>query len=344
MLRAAVVLAACVLAAPAGWERLPPIPDREGVAGAFAGVSGGALVLAGGANFPDRKPWEGGTKRWHDAVYVLDRPDVTWAAAGRLPRPLAYGVSATHRDTVVCAGGSDASKHYADCFRLEWVGGQLKTSPLTPLPRPVANGCGALLGDTLYVAGGQEKPDAPAALKTLYALDLAANTPAWKELPACPGPGRILAVAAAFDDSFWVLGGCSLSPGDDGLPKRTYLRDAYRFDANSGWKRVADLPHPVTAAPSPAPADASGFYVLGGDDGSKVGFAPPDRHPGFTKPIIRFDRDTGRWTTAGEWPTPRATAPAVLWRDRWVIPSGEARPGVRSPEVWSFAPTKRGGR
>src|SRR5438477_5673562 len=100
------------------WSRLPPIPDREGFAYPFAGVSGGALVVAGGANFPDRKPWDGGTKRWHDIVYMLDLPDGTWAAAGRLPRPLAYGVSVTHRGTVVCAGGSDAARHYPDCFRL----------------------------------------------------------------------------------------------------------------------------------------------------------------------------------------------------------------------------------
>ena len=73
MPRAALILAACMpLAAPAEWERLPPVPDGEGVAGAFAGVSGGALVVAGGAHFPDRKPWDGGTKRWHDAVYLLD--------------------------------------------------------------------------------------------------------------------------------------------------------------------------------------------------------------------------------------------------------------------------------
>ena len=46
------------------WTQLPSIPDREGFAGPFAGVSGGALLVAGGANFPDKKPWEGGTKVW----------------------------------------------------------------------------------------------------------------------------------------------------------------------------------------------------------------------------------------------------------------------------------------
>src|SRR3954453_4989997 len=32
------------------WQQLAPIPDSEGFAASFAGVSGDALILAGGAN------------------------------------------------------------------------------------------------------------------------------------------------------------------------------------------------------------------------------------------------------------------------------------------------------
>ena len=38
------------------WERLPSIPNTVGVASPFAGVSHGVLLVAGGANFPDKKP------------------------------------------------------------------------------------------------------------------------------------------------------------------------------------------------------------------------------------------------------------------------------------------------
>src|ERR1041385_1915466 len=60
------------------WTKGPAIPDREGWAGSFCGESGGAMLLVGGANFPERKPWEGGTKVWSDAVYVLENPDGAW--------------------------------------------------------------------------------------------------------------------------------------------------------------------------------------------------------------------------------------------------------------------------
>jgi N-acetylneuraminic acid mutarotase len=321
-----------------GWTRLPPLPDKEGFAGAFAGVSRGALVVAGGANFPDRKPWEGGKKVWHDTVFVLERPDGEWKAVGRLPRPLGYGVSASHGAGVVCVGGSDASRHYADAFRLEWTGGRLVTTALPALPKPVANACGALVGDTLYVAGGQERPDSPAQ-RDAWKIDLSAPEPRWIAIEPVPGGGRMLSVAAGHGGTFCVVGGAELVD-KGGTLERRYLRDAYRFDPRRGWERVADLPHPVAAAPSPAPTDGRGFLLLGGDDGSQVG-VDHDRHRGFGREVLRYDPTTGMWAEAGTLSAPRVTAPCVRWGETWVVPSGESRPGVRSPEVWSFTPGKK---
>ncbi|NIP97188.1 MAG: hypothetical protein GWO24_28645, partial [Akkermansiaceae bacterium] len=45
------------------WDRLPDLPDGEGFAGVFAGLARDGdkdiLVVAGGANFPEGRPWEG---------------------------------------------------------------------------------------------------------------------------------------------------------------------------------------------------------------------------------------------------------------------------------------------
>ena len=44
------------------WSRGPAIPDADGFAGAYAGVSNGVLLLAGGTNFPgNRRSWTNGT-------------------------------------------------------------------------------------------------------------------------------------------------------------------------------------------------------------------------------------------------------------------------------------------
>ncbi|MGE0537705.1 MAG: hypothetical protein AB7O68_22235 [Pirellulales bacterium] len=321
----------------AEWTRLPALPATEGVAGAFAGVDRGALLVAGGANFPDRKPWEGGTKVWYDTVFVLEKPDGDWKIAGRLPRPLGYGVSLTHRAGVVCIGGSDAKRHFADAFRLQWQAGKLITTELPSLPSPVANAGGALVGDTVYVAGGLEQPDAVETLRTVYRLDLSTDAPRWEAIESWPGSGRMLAVASGFDGAFWLAGGTELVADQQGNPIRRYLKDAYRYDRAQGWRRIADLPRAVVAAPSPAPVDETGFFVLGGDDGSQLEVAP-DQHRGFSGQLLRYNARQDTWSEAGQTPAAHVTTPCVEWNERWVVPSGEVRPGIRSPEVWAWSP------
>ncbi len=319
---------------------LPPLPDKEGFAGAFAGVSGGALLVAGGANFPNKKPWEGGEKIWYDTVFVLEKPEGTWTVAGKLPRALGYGVCVTYGEQVICVGGSDAKRHFADAFQLEWRGGKLRTTQIPPLPKALANMSGALVGDTLYISGGIESPGSIAASRSTFRMDLKASELRWDAIEPCPGPARMLAVAAGYDGAFWIAGGAELVVGSDGKVERKYLKDAYRYTPGKGWKRIADLPAAVVAAPSPAPADASGFFILGGDDGSQVGTAP-ERHRGFSEQILRYDPKTDRWMKHGTLSAPRVTVPCVRWRGRWVIPSGEIRPGVRSPDVTVFLPTNK---
>jgi N-acetylneuraminate epimerase len=317
------------------WRQLPSLPDAEGFAGSFAGASNGALLVAGGTNFPGKKPWEGGTKKWYDTVFVLESPTGTWKVAGKLPRPLGYGVSVTYNKGLVCAGGSDHDRHYADVFRLEWSNGKLKTSPLPSLPTPIANCSGAMVGDTLYVAGGLERPDATTTSDRAWQIDLRSKSPKWTELKTWPGSGRMLAAAAGCDGAFWLIGGVDLTAGTDGKAQRRYLTDAYRYDARNGWKRIADLPHSVVAAPSPAPFDKKAIYLLGGDDGSQVA-TPPDKHRGFGKTALRYNVAVDKWIESGPIAAPRATLPSAFWNNVWVLPGGESRPGIRSPEVWSW--------
>src|SRR4051794_17599179 len=98
------MIALPALAAPqVTWSELPSLPPapgkktQPGVASPFVGVSHGALFGAGGANFPEAPPWEGGAKTWWDTIFVLKAPDADWLTGERfrLPRPLAYGQSFT---------------------------------------------------------------------------------------------------------------------------------------------------------------------------------------------------------------------------------------------------------
>ncbi len=328
---------------PISWEKLRSVPDPEGFASPFAGVSGGALILAGGSNFPDKRPWEGGVKKWYDTTFVLESPHCAWKPADPLARPTAYGVSVSSGDAVVCVGGGDSARHFRDVFQLKWDGTHLRYVSLPDLPRPCAFMCGAVVNRTLYIAGGIDAPGATNCLKTFWALDLDAVETGWRQLEPCPGPERILAVAGATqgtDAAFYLFSGARLTPGPDRTPVREYLRDAWRYGINGGekgWKRLAELPRPAVAAPSPAPlSGTTRLLIIGGDDGKHVGFKPPAQHPGFPRDVLQYDVLSDTWEQAGQAPFSRATVPAVPWHDMTIIPNGEMRPACRTPEVWGL--------
>jgi N-acetylneuraminic acid mutarotase len=321
------------------WKQLSPIPDSEGFAGSFAGVSGDALIFAGGANIVGEKWGEKFTKKWSDHIYVLDRPDGAWKRAGKLDAPLGYGVSVTAGDALICIGGSNEGGHTDDVFALRLRDGEVAIERNLPkLPRPMANACGALVGTTIYVAGGIESPGSTAALHTFLALDLTEPKPAWQELPGWPGAERMLGVAGASGDYFYLFSGASLSPGPDGKPVRKFLRDAYRYSPHGGWSKLQDLPRAAVAAASPAyecgPRET--LAVISGDDGLNVEFQPLREHPGFPREILGYNTPGNRWQRLGDVPFSRATVPAVVWRKMIVIPNGEVRPRVRTNEVWAL--------
>ncbi len=326
-------------AEPFQCSQLPPIPDPEGFAAAFSGVTQGALLVAGGANIPGDKWKNPLVKKWYNTVFLLENPKAEWRRLPPLEKPRAYGVSVTDGDGVICAGGSDENAHSAEVFKLIWDGTRLIRKSLPPLPCPCAHATGALLGNTLYLAGGTETPDAKVALKSFWALDLeAGDRGVWRALEPWPGPERMLAVAGAHEGAFFLFSGVKLRQDSAGNTVREYLRDAYQFTPSHGWKKLPDLPRPAVAAPSPALNAGSKLVVLSGDDGQHVNFSPLEQHPGFPKETLAFDADTQTWASAGALPFSRVTVPVVFWADRYVLPNGEVRPRVRTPEVCTLSP------
>jgi N-acetylneuraminate epimerase len=186
----------------------------------------------------------------------------------------------------------------------------------------------------VYLAGGLETPDATRTLHTFWALDLDATPLAWTEREPWPGPERMLAVAAAHAGSFYLFSGAKLSPAPDGKAAREYLQDAWRFIPGQGWHRLPSLPRPAVAAASPAPAIDGSLAILSGDDGTQVNFAPIRDHPGFPTDTLLFDPGTQAWQQQPPLSAPsRATVPAVSWNGQIILPNGEVRPRVRTPQV-----------
>jgi len=342
------------------WERLPSLPCERGLAGAYAGVSNGALIVAGGTNFRGTDVWKDGKKAWYDDVYVLPDPQGSWKTGFKLAKPLAYGVSVTTDDGLICLGGGDAERHYAEVFKLRWTDGQIERTELPAMPSPMAYGCGAILGHTIYVAGGQDlaKPYSsagsteivqPATMKTFWALDLSQKEPRWENLEPWPGESRMLAVAAVQDDAFYLLGGKMLRDTNVESDRLVFLNDAFCYQPKiRQWRRIADLPRFAAAAPTPAvPLGTSCFAVLSGDDGRNASRTNElrDRHPGFPADILCYHTLADTWTRQGTVPKdpevgvfPPVTTATTWWHGRLVVPAGEIRPRVRTANVFWAEP------
>ena len=223
------------------WSRLPDIPEELGLAGHFAGIHHDALIIAGGANFP-QPIWQT-TKKWHDEIYVLLLDGITddtgWLTAGKLPRPLAYGASVSTPQGVVCLGGNDGQANSSAVFLLQWSPQDriAKTVALPCLPKPCAYTSAATIGSIIYVAGGADDLGLGTAMANFWSLDMSERgneqSFRWQTLPAWPGPPRALHITVSqfngHDECVYVMSGRRMMPNQPEPTKVQFLTDVYEF-------------------------------------------------------------------------------------------------------------------
>jgi N-acetylneuraminate epimerase len=322
---------------PQSWRQLPSYPQNLGVAGVLAGQHGGVLIAAGGANFPDRPPWEGGTKKYYDDIHVLLPGATEWMPAGRLPEPRGYSAVVSVPGGVLVLGGENAGTVFADTLWLRWDGQQVVVSAGPVLPAATTCPAAVQLDEHVYLAAGYAAGPSRHSKRAFWRLDLQRVDAGWMTLPVWPGPSRGQSVMAALAGAVYLFSGIETCAGADGHPKVSYLTDAYRFRSEAGWETLPDLPRSAIAAPSPAPVSstASRIFLLGGVDGRLVGKQPRDTR--VPDSIIFFDLASGGWKVWPQrWPDPVVTAPAVHWGNEWIIVSGETMAAVRTPHAWAW--------
>lgn len=322
-------------------SELPNLPDREGFAGMFAGVSHGALLCMGGANFPEKMPWEGGEKIWYDDIYVLENKSGVWQKMEEgLPLPMGYGVSVSFGDQIVVIGGSNRQGHHNLVVGITYNHGAITLDKTFPqLPVPLAMMSGALVGTTVYVAGGLESPDGD-PVPHFFSMDLSdpVSERHWQQRTSWPGPPRQLAVAASAENKFYLFSGINVLVDESGTRGRELLKDAFVYDPSSDtWVILPDLPRAIAAGPSPAPVIGLNHIVFpGGLDEETARYPDPATHPGFLDDIWAYNTLSESYVRIGSLPegASRLTLPTAKWGLDWVLPNGESGPGVRSPQVF----------
>ncbi|AQQ70471.1 Na(+)/glucose symporter [Limihaloglobus sulfuriphilus] len=369
------------------WSNLPGLPPasqrdlQPGVAGAFAGSHNGVLILAGGANFPEDMPWEGGKKLWHDDIFIMRETEegFSWLnKTFKLNRPLAYGVSISTDEGVVCIGGCDSQHVYQDCFILKWdeENEMIKKNKYPSLPQPLSFMTGAMANNKIFIAGGQSTMEDSSATKAFYMLDISQNGTdefKWISMHPWPGDPRVFPVSSCQSDGvhncFYLFSGRNIQPDTPTVP----LTDAYKFDIiTQSWSRLSDISIDkketvcLMAGASWA-CGANHIMVLGGDEGpvylelEKMAFNLKEAlndnnmeaagllrselnnayaaHEGFSRSLYAYHTITNTWVEAGKFPSESpVNCTAVHWPSLdsadVIIPSGEIKPGVRTPEIW----------
>lgn len=325
-----------------GQHGLPPLGDPcdaafgLGVSAPYAGVAEGALLVAGGANFPDVPAADGGRKGFYEGIYLLR--DGAWRRAGSLPRAAAYGATCAVEGALYCVGGSGPEGAFADVWRLVRRGDSVAVREAPALPRPVEQAAGAAIGRRIYLAGGLA---AGLPSSALWVLDTSEAAPQWRE--AAPLPEALVQpVMAASGGCLYLWGGFDPATGE-------VSGRGYRYDpAADRWSAAAGHPTGGTFTGACAATLADGrIAVAGGVDRTLFAEAlrlPPERmrdylsQPAeayrFQRTPCLFDPSSGRWSLLAESPhAARAGAALVVADGGLCLVGGELKPGIRTPDV-----------
>lgn len=308
------------------WDTSLSLPQLDGtpnigIAGVFSGRIDGKLLIAGGANFPDRTPEANGEKRYHQDLYLYDASRGWQVIRDALPAPRAYGISVTLPEGVLCIGGCDASDCTDQVSLLTLDGDRPRFTPWPSLPRPLANAAGALVGHRIYVAGGIEQvggePPPPATSSCSISTTADADGRSCRR-----GPARAFAVAASqsdgFDNCFYLFSGRDFS-GDSPW---TVHKDGYRYNPRLGsWDRL-EGEFPVMAGTA-APFGTNHILLIGGRNGTNSDDRMLRLYHTITETLTEVP-------VSDEIDLP-VTTNVLPDDDGILITSGEIRPGVRTP-------------
>lgn len=305
---------------------LPEIPDAayaKGVSAPFCGVLDGCLVVAGGANFPDKPLLEGGAKRVYDDIWMLCGEE--WRRIAHLPDSAAYGACYQLQDGLLFAGGTGLDKVYL----LDSQG----LHALPALPCPLEQGAAAYGDGVLYLCAG----------RSVYTCR--EGEWAWSELAQLPMP---LVQPLAYVSGGWLYLWGGFNPETLELPSKGWKM---RLDAPGRWTDGPVIPDGGTFVGSAAAVLPGGCLAVAGGVNREV-FAralhngPEDRIPylsrepeeyRFNRKLYIFNPFEETWTVLLEDSSLALAGPGLACDGRRLyVAGGEIKPGVRSPRIFSI--------
>ena len=342
-----------------------PVPQGQGTAGAFIGaIDDKTVVIAGGSDFLEGRPWEVGKKSFLDKIWILKKGEggfqCTEMEGTRLPMGLSGGCSVVFDKNMYCFGGSSEQGYSNIILKIRLSSDKILVEQAGSLPEGFRASAAVLHKGLVYVHGTASGQNA------LYSFNPLNGQ--WKSLSGCPD--RILSEGSSFisqhngkESALFLIGG--RGEDADGIHIASNVWEY--VPVYDKWNRKADFSSddkPIRLMYSSAISWGSAHIIIfGGDDG--VGFlerlslerkisetansaqkatlkARLDssfiHHEGFCNEIFAYHTITDTWTNLAESESdlPVVTT-AVRMGDDILIPSGEIHPGVRGTDILSVS-------
>lgn len=344
---------------------LPPFRDQSksiGVAGPVVGIINNKLIVAGGANFPDKMPWQGGKKIYYNNISIFNKEKeqvFQEKIQNSLTSNIAYAANCITPLGVVYAGGENELGFSDKVYLLQWdeASNNLRQTKLPDLPVETTNGSLVCIDNTIYFLGGETLTN---TTNQFYSLNLIKINQGWMTLPVLPKPLSNMVVVAQYlngQKQIYLMGGRAKQK--NGISD--FSSDVYSFDIHLKiWDKKKSLPYPLSAGTG---AVFSEKYILlfGGDQGERFNKVEQtisninlekeqfkkenlisiknkllESHPGFSNEILLYNTQKNIWLSNGFIPfNTSVTTNLVQWGDEIIIPSGEIKAGVRTPRIIS---------
>ena len=344
---------------------LPPFRDQSksiGVAGPVVGIINNKLIVAGGANFPDKMPWKGGKKIYYNNISIFNKEKeqvFQEKIQNSLTSNIAYAANCITPLGVVYAGGENELGLSDKVYLLQWdeASNSMRQTKLPDLPVETTNGSLVCIDNTIYFLGGETLTN---TTNQFYSLNLIKINQGWMTLPVLPKPLSNMVVVAQYlngQKQIYLMGGRAKQK--NGISD--FSSDVYSFDIHLKiWDKKKSLPYPLSAGTG---AVFSEKYILlfGGDQGERFNKVEQtisninlekeqfkkenlisiknkllESHPGFSNEILLYNTQKNIWLSNGFIPfNASVTTNLVQWGDEIIIPSGEIKAGVRTPRIIS---------
>jgi N-acetylneuraminate epimerase len=338
---------------------LPSVDGKPlGLAGAVIGVNNDKLIVAGGSNFPGGMPWQGGKKKYYDDLYVFkkDKNDsLLLLKTLKLPFALAYSANVSTKAGIIAAGGENENGISNKVLLIEWdeAAENVNIKNLPDLPYAFTNAAAGVLNNRIYLAGGEM---VNAVSSHFLALDPGAQI--WQTLASLSKPTSHAVMLVQSNDkgsSIYIIGGRKKNAD---RPSDLYS-SVFQYDPmKDHWTEKRPLPYSLSAGTGVSMGSGS-ILLFGGDKGStfhkteELIFATSKEtdkarkdelvaeknkiqstHPGFSKQVLLYDTNKDKWENLGCIPYESpVTTTAIKWGSEIIIPGGEIRAGVRTPQI-----------